>query len=132
MIQQNILAPVPSSARFLTFSLKEGADPGPALRRLADGAHDPATIVGLGAPVAARVAGLRTFPTSLAPTFPATQHAVWATIGHSDRGEQLDASVALAAALAEAFALVEETTRLPTRAAAICRGSRTPRPPRPR
>lgn len=108
MIQQNVLAPVPSSARFLTFALKNGMDPGPTLRRLADVPHDPATIVGLGAPVAARVPGLRPFPSSLAPLFPATQHAVWATIGHSDRGEQLDASVALATTLAEAFVVVEE------------------------
>ncbi len=108
MIQQNVLAPVPSSARFLTFALKDGVDPVPTLRRLADVTHDPATIVGLGAPVAARVNGLRSFPTALAPTFPATQHAVWATVGHSDRGEQLDASVALATHLAEAFVVVEE------------------------
>jgi putative iron-dependent peroxidase len=108
MIQQNILAAIPSSARFLTFALKDGADPVPTLRRLADAPHDPATIVGVGAPVAARVAGLRPFPSNLAPMFPATQHALWATIGHSDRGEQLDASVLLATHLAESFVVVEE------------------------
>lgn len=107
-MSQNVLAPIPSSARFLTFAVKEGADPVPSLRRLADVTHDAATVVGVGHPVAAAVTGLRPFPSTMTRLFPSTQHALWATIGHADRGAQLDAAVALAATVAEAFVVVEE------------------------
>src|SRR5688572_14802947 len=107
MIQQNVLAPVPSSARFLTFVLKDGADPTRSLRRLADAPHDPAVIVGVGAPLAHCVPGWRPFPSTM-KRFPSTQGAVWASLGHHDRGEQLDAAVALAAALGDDMKLVEE------------------------
>lgn len=111
---QRLLAPPPPSARFLTFSL--GADVEPArvaeaLARLAATPHDPAVIVAVGAPTAARlgraVPGLRPFPTDQ-PLFPSTQAALWAVVGHADPGARLDAGVALAHALRPAFAVVEE------------------------
>lgn len=104
MIQPQILAPVPLGARFLTFSLRApGSDPAAALARLGS---DPAIVLGLGAGLGRPIDGLRPFP--VMPAFPSTQGAVWAAVCHGDRGAQLDAAVALAAALGDGFVLDEE------------------------
>lgn len=108
--QPGILAAVPAAARYLTFDLRAEADPRLALDRLARAPHDPSTVVGVGAPLAAavgaRVEGLRAFP-ALTP-FPSTQSALWLALLHADRGAAFDAGRAFAAMLGESFAVVEE------------------------
>ncbi len=109
---QRFLSPPPASARFLTLGLTEGGEPAEALHALADGT-DPSVIVGLGAPLCARlgrsVPGLQPFPSDLQPLMPSTQGALWLALLHDDRGDQLDASLRLTDRLADAFAVVVET-----------------------
>jgi putative iron-dependent peroxidase len=109
-VQPAILAPVPAGARFVTFALRAGAEARAALVRVAGGSHDPATVVGLGAPLGAamgvRLEGLRAFP-ALTP-FPSTQGAVWFVATHADRGAAFDACRAFAHRLGDAFTVVEE------------------------
>jgi putative iron-dependent peroxidase len=108
--QPGILAAPPPAARFVTFALGPGGDPRRALGELARATHDPATVVGLGAPLAAavgtRVEGLRAFP-ALTP-FPSTQAALWLALLHPDRGAAFDAGRAFAALLGAGFSIVEE------------------------
>src|SRR5204862_3614069 len=72
--------------------------------------HDPSTVVGLGAPVAAaagaHVEGLRAFP-AVTP-FPSTQAAVWLALLHLDRGAAFDAGRAFGALLGPGFSVIEE------------------------
>lgn len=67
-MQPGILAPVPKLARYLTFSLKAGAQPKNILQQLAGVADGESVVVGIGQPtvVAVRgcIDGLRTFPTN--------------------------------------------------------------------
>ena len=106
--QPAILEPVPASARFVTFGLAPGADPRPALARLAQAPHDERTVLGFGAPVVrGSLDGLRPFPSDLT-LFPSTQAAVWAYLAHPDRGAAFDAGRALYRLLGDAFLVVEE------------------------
>ncbi|MES1157649.1 MAG: Dyp-type peroxidase [Haliangium ochraceum] len=109
--QPAILAPVPAAARFVTFGLRPGADPRAALMRLAGKAHDPSTVVALGAPLlaalGARIEGLRPFPADLTQ-FPATQAALWMTSSHPDRSAAFEANLAFARTLGDAFTVIEE------------------------
>jgi putative iron-dependent peroxidase len=108
--QPGILAPPPLSAHFVTFALGAGADVPRALDRLARAPFDSATVVGVGAPLAAaagvRLEGLRAFP-ALTP-FPSTQAALWLALLHPDRGAAFDAGRAFAALLGDGFSIVEE------------------------
>ncbi len=108
---QRVLSPPPASARFVTLRLRDDVDVAPALRALA--AHvDASAVVGVGAPVAARLgrapAGLVPFPSELAPLMPARQGALWLALLHDDRGDQLDASLRLTDLVAGTFAIDEE------------------------
>jgi len=109
--QPAILEPPPAAARFITFALTDGADPGALLRGLAAADHDPKIVVGLGRPLVApaglHVEGLRPFPTDL-NTFPATQHALWLTLVHVDASSMFDAGRAFARSVAEHLTVVEE------------------------
>lgn len=102
---------MPEAGRFLTFALRDGADPQAALQALASVPLDRKTIVGLGAPFVALlgsgVEGLRPFPTDL-PLFPSTQSSVWLFLGHADRTVAFDAVHRWARALADSFEVVEE------------------------
>jgi putative iron-dependent peroxidase len=109
--QPAILALQPAAARFLTFGLRPGADPGALVRRLAEADHDPKTVVGVGLPLAQRaglhIDGLRGFPGDLMP-FPATQHALWLALTHGEGGALFDAGRAFARRVAADLELVEE------------------------
>lgn len=109
--QPAILAPPPVTGRFLSFALKAGADPRPGLRAIAAAPFDKKAIVGVGAPLLARlgsaIAGLRSFPTDV-PLFPATQHAAWLFLAHADHGAAFDAGRRWAAALRNGFEIVED------------------------
>jgi putative iron-dependent peroxidase len=105
--QPAILAPPPSLARFVTFDLHAGADPAAALRALAGVDHDPKTVVGVGTPLVARVAGLRAFPGDV-PPFPSTQHAAWVFLAHGDSTHLFDAGRALGLRLRGLLDVVDE------------------------
>src|SRR5712691_5994337 len=78
--QPGILGPVPDFARFVSFRLREGRRPRGALQRIAEAAHDPKTVIGIGSPLfesmASMVAGVRAFPGDMTQ-FPSTQGALW-------------------------------------------------------
>jgi putative iron-dependent peroxidase len=106
--QPAILLPAPSSGRFLTFALRAGESPGPALKRLAQVPHDEHVVLGLGTPVVGNaVPDLRPFPSDLS-LFPSTQSAVWAFLAHPDRGAAFDAARGLARTLGPSFEIEEE------------------------
>jgi putative iron-dependent peroxidase len=112
--QPTLLEPVPPHARLLVFGLAAGADPRPALRRLASTAADARAVIGLGAPLVAAlgatVPGLRPFPGLPGPgvTFPSTQGAVWAYLAGGDRGEILDRAFTLAETLGPGFRVEDD------------------------
>jgi putative iron-dependent peroxidase len=91
--QPGILAPVPRHARYLTFSLKQGARPQEALKALASAADGEACVVGLGAvllfALQKKVEGLRPFPHHRGEGFevPSTPAALWCWLRGDDRGE---------------------------------------------
>ena len=112
--QPSILAEITPHARVLTFALEPGADPRPALVRIAKLIEGWQVVVGLGAPLVAllgaKIEGLRSFPalTGVGVAFPSTQAALWVSLTGSDRGEILDRALAFGKALGEGFRLEEE------------------------
>jgi putative iron-dependent peroxidase len=110
--QSGILAPVPTFGRFLTFDLRFGRDPRPALQKLRDLPEH--VVVGLGAPLTlslgSSVPGLRGFPglSGVGCSFPSTQGALWIAIGAAEFSQVHDRARAIGAALAEDFLLREE------------------------
>lgn len=91
--QPGILAPPPQHARYLTFSLKQGAPPRGAVRALAATADGKACVVGLGAlllfAMQKEIGGLRPFPRHKGEGFevPSTPAALWCWLRGEDRGE---------------------------------------------
>jgi len=112
--QPAILAAPAKAGRFLAFGLQPGADPRPAIGRLAAARLAEETVIGLGQPVVeavgARVPGLRTFPAiaGAGVSFPSTQGALWAFVGSADSGESLHRARALRDLLGEAFRADED------------------------
>lgn len=110
-VQPGILAPVPSLARYLVFSLSPSADPHEALSRLVREADGEAVVVGVGASVAAQLgkplAGLHDFPSYSAAGLdvPATPAALWCWLRGEDRGELVHLGRRLTRALSPAFVL---------------------------
>ncbi len=112
--QAGILAPVPSLARHLLFTLHPGASPAAvreavlALAELVDG---ETCVAGLGATLVAalgvRIDGLHGFPTweTTGVAIPATPAALWCWLRGDDRGVLLHRGRALEQALAPAFDL---------------------------
>lgn len=109
--QKGILAPLPSQARHLYFSLEsaDGLDGALAeLKRLADG---DALVVGFGASLVqaldGQLDGLRIFPalSGAGVDVPSTQHALWCWLRGDDRGELLHRTRELTTALAPALRL---------------------------
>src|SRR3972149_3358847 len=103
-VQPGILAPVPKLARYLSCSLKAGANPGIALLSLAGVADGEIVIVGIGQPAAVAmgrtIAGLRKFPTGFGTglVLPSTSSALWCWLRGSDRGALLHSSRKVVAA----------------------------------
>ena len=91
--QPGILAPVPRHARYLTFSLKQGAQPREATKALAKAADGETCVVGLGAlllfALQKEIEGLRPFPHHRGEGFevPSTPAALWCWLRGEDRGE---------------------------------------------
>jgi putative iron-dependent peroxidase len=110
--QPGILAPIPRHARYLTFSLKSGAQPREAVRALARAADGEACVVGLGAlllfGLQKEIAGLRPFPHYRGEGFevPSAPAALWCWLRGEDRGEIVLRGRAIEKMLAPAFEIV--------------------------
>ena len=108
-VQPGILAPIPRAARYLALTLKEGAQPGAALRALAKAADGKACVVGLGEPLLhaldRTIAGMRPFPSYAGAKVetPSTPAALWCWLRGEERGEIVLRSLELQRVLAPAF-----------------------------
>lgn len=107
--QPGILAPIPREARYLTFALKQGAQPSEVLKALAAGTDGKACVVGVGALLAfamhKEIEGLRAFPhhTGGGAEVPSTPAALWCWLRGEDRGEIVLRAREIGRLLAPAF-----------------------------
>jgi putative iron-dependent peroxidase len=105
--QPGILAPIPRHARYLTFSLKQGANPREAVKALASAADGETCVVGLGAlllfAMQKEIEGLRPFPHHRGFEVPSTPAALWCWLRGEDRGEIVFRGRAIEKMLAPAF-----------------------------
>jgi putative iron-dependent peroxidase len=107
--QPGILAPTPKLARYLTFSLKPGAQRQNALSQLAALTDGDALVVGIGQPTVValnrRIDGLRIFPTNFGAglVLPSTSAALWCWLRGADRGDLLHLTRKVINAVASAF-----------------------------
>jgi putative iron-dependent peroxidase len=107
--QPGILAPIPRAARYLSFSLKDGAHAPEALRALAKAVDGKACVLGLGAlllfALQKEIEGLRPFPHYRSQGFevPSTPAALWCWLRGDDRGEIMLRGRAIEKMLAPAF-----------------------------
>ncbi|MEA3334767.1 MAG: Dyp-type peroxidase [Chloroflexota bacterium] len=112
-IQPGILPPVPSTGRFLSFSLLPGADPSNALKALRDHTIGESLVVGIGQSVVLAmgqaVEGLRSFPSLVGPgvDIPATPFALWCWLRGDDRGELIQLTHLISRSIAPTFQLEE-------------------------
>ena len=107
-----LAAPVPAQARHLFFTLESAEALPQALANLARLVDGDSIVAGLGSVLLQaldrHVAGLRVFPAlEAAVEIPATQHALWCWLRGDDRGELLQRSRELAAALPPALRLAQ-------------------------
>ncbi len=111
--QPGILLPLPPLSRYLVFALEPDTDVAAGLKALQDVVDGERTVAGIGqAPLSAvgkKAAGLKPFPPLAGPgiDIPSTPAALWLWLRGEDRGELLNRSRHLVAALAPAFALQE-------------------------
>ena len=109
--QPGILLPIPPFARYLTFSLKPGANPRAPLRELRDVADGERVVTGVGESLALalgrNIEGLRAFPSHTGAGFevPSTPSALWCWARGGDRGELFHQSRLIERTLASAFRL---------------------------
>jgi len=109
--QPGILAPVPRSARYVSYTLEPDTDPREAPQALAAATGGSDVVVGLGpslvAVLDAQVPGLHDFPSysSRGVDIPATPTALWCWLRGDDHGVLLHRSLALSDLLAPAFAV---------------------------
>ncbi|WP_285354498.1 Dyp-type peroxidase [Pseudomonas sp. lyk4-R2A-10] len=112
--QPGILAtPVPPQARHLFFALDSVEALPQAIDNLLNLVDGKSAVVGFGESLAkalkVNIDGLRSFPvlTGVGVENPSTQHALWVWLHGVDRGDLLNRSTALEAALAPALRLVQ-------------------------
>ena len=111
--QPGILAPCLPVGRSIAYRVATGADPRPALVRLAAGLHTECAVVGLAAPLVrllgGNVPGLKVFPAMGGPgtIVPSTQQALWIMLRGADRSAIFDRSWTLTECLGAEFALTD-------------------------
>ena len=109
--QPGILLPIPQHARYLTFSLKIGANPRGPLRELRGEADGERIVAGIGESLALAlgrdIEGLRAFPswTGTGLDMPVTPSALWIWARGEERGELYHRTRRIERALAPAFRL---------------------------
>jgi putative iron-dependent peroxidase len=109
--QPGILAPTPRLARYLTFTLAPGAEPAPALARLAGQVDPSATVIGIGRStlrsLGRDIPELRDLQPHTGPGIevPSTPAALWCWLRGDDRGELLHRSRSIEQALSQSFSL---------------------------
>ena len=110
-VQTGILAPTPNVARYLTFSLRAGAEPKRALSALVELADGDSMVVGFGESLvrsaSGEVPGLRVFPTHFGKglVIPSTAAALWCWLRGDDRGKLLHSGRKCINAVSSAFVL---------------------------
>ena len=110
--QPGILAPIPRHARYLTFALKQGAQPRDAVSALAAKADGKACVVGVGGlllfAMQKEIEGLRAFPHHRGEGFevPSTPAALWCWLRGEDRGEIVLSGREIERMLAPSFEVV--------------------------
>jgi len=111
--QPGILAPCLPVGRSIAYRVATGADPRPALARLAAGLHVECAVVGLSAPLVrllgGAVPGLRVFPAMGGPgtIVPSTQQALWIMLRGADRSAIFDRSWTLTECIGAEFTLAD-------------------------
>lgn len=109
--QPGILDDLPSTGRYLEFSLKPDEEPAGAVARLAEENIDKSVVVGLGPSVCSKLGysidGLRPFPALSGPgcSVPSTQADIWIWLRGDDRGDLLHRGRSLQKVLSDAFQL---------------------------
>ena len=109
--QPGILADVPRVGRYLSFQLRPGADPRPALARLGARELGEEAVVGIGPALVAKldktVEALRELSALVGPgiTVPSTPAALWVWLRGDDTGKLAHAGRSLAKDLDEALTL---------------------------
>ncbi|MBR8332552.1 Dyp-type peroxidase [Burkholderia ambifaria] len=110
-VQQGILAPIDTAARYLTFTISDNANVAAALRALRELIDGRGTVAGFGHALAAHlgrpVPGLTEYPAFAVNdrTLPITPADVWVWLRGDDRGNLVLRTRAIERALAPAFAL---------------------------
>lgn len=109
LFQSGILEPVPTAARYLTFSLNLGAQPGAVLQTLASQTDGNRLVVGLGKSTLRAVGGsvelLSDFPifAEAEVDVPSTPAALWCWLRDDDRGNLIHRSQLLCELLHDSF-----------------------------
>src|SRR4051812_40826716 len=101
VVQSGVLAPVPSLARYLTFTLQPHSAPREALIDLKEIADGNGCVIGIGKQtlraLGADIPGMRPFPTMVGDGYsvPTTPAALWCWLRSNDRGELIQRDRAL-------------------------------------
>lgn len=112
--QPLVLAPVPATARSLTFVLRAASDPRAGLAALVRDLDPATSMLGIGVPLVAAlgadVPGLRAFPalSGSGVAVPSTQGALWLLQQGADRGVVADAAARAGAALGDAYRVADD------------------------
>ncbi|MBE0632162.1 MAG: Dyp-type peroxidase, partial [Burkholderia vietnamiensis] len=110
-VQQGILAPIDTAARYLTFTISSNVNVAAALRALRELVDGRGAVAGFGHALAAHlgrpVPGLTEYPAFAVNdrTLPVTPADVWVWLRGDDRGELVLRTRAIERALAPAFVL---------------------------
>jgi len=111
LIQPGVLADVPALARYLTFTLKSGAEPRRAVAALAEAVDGERCVAGFGDSLLRRLgspfAGVRPFPSYTGAGFdvPSTPAALWCWLRGTDRGVLVHEARAIERIVEGAFVL---------------------------
>ncbi|MFT7456493.1 MAG: putative iron-dependent peroxidase [Marinobacter maritimus] len=112
--QDQILAPLPTHAQFLTFECKPGSTAKPSLQALQSIFDNDSMLVGLGVSLMKTfncvIEGLKSMPSLQfgAITIPTSHGALWVRVSGSDPGETMFSAESVIQAVADGFVLTEQ------------------------